>query len=253
MADTLPHIAVVDDEPDLRRAVAAYLGRRGCRVTDLADAAALRALWAREPVHLVVLDINMPGEDGLSLARWLRAQPRPPGIVMLTGNDDLADRIVGLELGADDYVTKPFEPRELLARVRALLRRLGVAPHGAAAVAGSPEPQAPAPAATTVAVAVGRCRFNPHTGEALDAQGRPLALTPNERQLLAVLVAQPRQPVDRGTLLEAMRDRPLEAYDRAVDSCIARLRKKIERDPSRPQAIRTLHGQGYVFTPEEAG
>lgn len=247
MASTLPHIAVVDDEPDLRRAVAAYLGRRGCRVTDLADAAALRALWAREPVQVVVLDINMPGEDGLSLARWLRAQPRPPGIVMLTGNDDLADRIVGLELGADDYVTKPFEPRELLARVRALLLRLGVVPPEVVAPAGPPVPEVPA------LVPVGRCLFNLHTGEALDAHGHPVALTRNERQLLAVLVARPRQPVDRGTLLEAMSERPLDAYDRAVDSCIARLRKKIERDASRPQAIRTLHGQGYVFTPEEAG
>ncbi|WP_326535799.1 response regulator transcription factor [Pseudorhodoferax sp.] len=240
MAETLPHIAVVDDEPDLRRAVAAYLARRGCRVTDLADGAALRALLAHEMVDVVVLDINMPGEDGLSVARWLRTQPLAIGIVMLTGNDDLADRVVGLELGADDYVTKPFEPRELLARVRALLRRLGRS-----------EGVAPAPADTLVRV--GRARFDRRTGQATDAQGRPLPLTRNERQVLALLVQQPQQPVSRELLLQAMREEPLEAYDRAVDSCIARLRKKIEPDPARPATIRTLHGQGYVFTPAAEG
>ncbi len=235
MDDTLAHIAIVDDEPDLRRAVAAYLAKRGCRVSDLPDAAALRALLDREPVDLVLLDINMPGEDGLSLAAWLRKQRREVGIVMLTGNDEAADRVLGLELGADDYITKPFEPRELLARVRAVLRRLNLA---------APAPAAPGP------VRVGRCLFDVERGEASDAQGQALPLTRNEVQVLRLLVAQPGRAVDRGRLLDALRDRPLEAYDRAVDSCIARLRKKVERDPSRPQAIRTLHGQGYVFMPE---
>jgi two-component system phosphate regulon response regulator OmpR len=228
------HIVVVDDEEDLRTVVARYLLKHGFDVSQADGGTQLRAILAERTVDLVVLDINMPGEDGLSLARYLRGQG-PVGIVMLTGNSDPVDRVIGLEIGADDYVAKPFDMRELLARVRAVLRRAERA-------------EAP-PATMGHEVRVGRCIFNMEQRRLYAAHGTQVPLTSLETDLLHIFVSNPNKVLSRDDLLDLRGDPEAEPFSRSIDTRVGRLRKKVEVDPASPQTIRTVHGQGYVFVP----
>jgi two-component system phosphate regulon response regulator OmpR len=228
------HIVVVDDEEDLRTIVARYLLKHGYDVSEADGGAQLRAILSERTVDLVVLDINMPGEDGLSLARYLRGQG-PVGIVMLTGNSDPVDRVIGLEIGADDYLAKPFDMRELLARVRAVLRR--------AERADAP------PATMGHEVRVGCCTFNLELRRLYSASGTQVPLTSLETDLLHIFVSNPNKVLSRDNILDLRGDPEAEPFSRSIDTRVGRLRKKVEVDPANPQTIRTVHGQGYVFVP----
>jgi two-component system OmpR family response regulator len=225
-----PQILVVDDARDIREPLGQYLRRQGFRTRLAANAAEARRAVEEAAPALVVLDVMMPGEDGLSLCRWLVARGGPP-VILLTAMADETDRIVGLELGADDYVVKPFNPRELLARIRAVLRR-----------APPPEPR----------IATGRRRFGPWTHDpAAQAlvrdDGRSVALTSGENRLLGVLLDHPRTVLGRDRLLDLTAGRDAKAYDRAIDNAVSRLRRKIEDDPGRPRLIVTEWGGGYAL------
>ena len=227
------HIAVVDDDADVRDTVAEYLLRHGYAVSALDGGAALRALMAERAVDLALLDINMPGEDGLTIARALRAAG-PIGIILLTANGDQVDKVVGLEIGADDYVTKPFDPRELLARVRSVLRRAS----------------AEAPAATLGReVRVGRCVLNLDTRQLFALDGSPVSLTAMEFDLLRAFCEHPNRVLSRDRLLDLAHGKDIEPFDRSIDTRIARIRQKVEVSPAHPQAIRTVRGAGYMFVP----
>jgi two-component system phosphate regulon response regulator OmpR len=194
---------------------------------------------SRERTDLVVLDLMLPGEDGLAVCRRLRAQPAAPAIIMLTAKGDEVDRIVGLEMGADDYLPKPFNPRELLARVNAVLRRKSAAaPPGAPEAAGVHE--------------FGAFSLNLAT-RTLTRAGKAVSLTTGEFSVLKVLVQHPRQPLSRDKLMELARGREYEVFDRSIDVQISRLRKIVEDDPSHPKHIQTVWGFGYVFVPDSAG
>jgi DNA-binding response OmpR family regulator len=229
------HIAVVDDEADLRDAVATYLGSQGFAISEAGNGAELDALMRERPVDLVVLDINMPGEDGLSIARRLRAAG-PIGIVMLTAQGGVIDRVVGLETGADDYLAKPFELRELLARVRAVLRR--------SEQAGAP------PATMGREVRFGRCLLNLDNLALYAADGEKLPLTPMEFDLLKLFADNPNKVLSRDRILDLAHNKEMEAFDRSVDLRIVRLRRKIEEDPAFPRVIKTVRGAGYIFSPD---
>ena len=227
------HIAVVDDDVDVRETVAEYLLRHGYAVSALDGGAALRALMAERSVDLALLDINMPGEDGLTIARALRAAG-PIGIILLTANGDQVDKVVGLEVGADDYVTKPFDPRELLARVRSVLRRAS----------------ADTPAATLVReVRVGRCLLNLDSRQLFALDGSQVALTAMEFDLLRAFCEHPGRALSRDQLLDLAHGKDIEPFDRSIDTRIARIRQKVEVSPAHPQAIRTVRGAGYMFVP----
>lgn len=227
------HIVVVDDDADVRETVRDYLVRQGLAVTAVEGAAALRALMQERAVALAILDVNMPGEDGLTLARALRREGAM-GIILLTANSDQVDKIVGLEVGADDYITKPFEPRELLARVRAVLRRVSF-------------PAGPAPAQLGRQVRMGRCLLDLDARAMFTLEGEPVALTAMEFDLLAAFCAHPGRALSREQLLDLAHGKEAEAFDRSIDTRIARLRQKIEVDPARPAAIKTVRGRGYMF------
>ena len=227
------HIVVVDDEPDLRELVQSYLTRHGLAVSVASSGDDLRALMAERPVDLAILDVNMPGEDGITIARELR-RLGPIGIIMLTANGDPVDRIVGLEVGADDYVTKPFDPRELLARVRTVLRRI------------APEPQASA-ATLGKEVRIGKCSLNLDSRKLYQADGTELPLTAMEFDLLQTFVRHPNRVLTRDQLLDLAHDKEGDVFDRSIDTRIVRLRQKVEVDPRRPQAIKTMRGAGYMF------
>lgn len=241
-APTASTVLVVDDEPEIRSLLCDYFCRNGFVVKTAQDSAAARAAIALEPPAMALLDVNMPGENGLSLARWLReAHPRI-GIVMLTSASDSVDRIVGLELGADDYIPKPFELREVLARVRAVLRR---------SQAFAAEMVAPATANTNTSH---RIRFGHHT---LDVEARKLwgpddtevELTAAEFDLLALFARHPNRPLSRDQIMEQAHQRGWEVFDRSIDLRILRLRRKIEFNPNSPQLLKTVRNVGYVFTP----
>lgn len=205
----------------------------------LESGAALRVHLRTRMPSLVVLDLNMPGEHGLDIARFV-LNHTAAAVLILTGEGDPIDRIVGLEIGADDYVVKPVDPRELVARVRAILRRGRHAP--------APEPS---PAAPARGVRMGRCVFDPDAPQLLGVDGRPMPLTGKEIELLQVFALRPNRVLSRDQLLELTGDTDGEAFDRSIDVRIARLRKKLEPDPERPQSIRTVRGMGYSFVPEE--
>jgi two-component system phosphate regulon response regulator OmpR len=227
-----PHIVVVEDEPVQRRMLADYLARQNFRVSSLADGAALRRFVARELPAVVMLDVGLPGEDGFALARWLRERSGRVGIIMVTAAGDTVDRVVGLESGADDYIAKPFEPRELLARVRSVLRRAAGAP------AAGPR------------IRIGRRVLDLERRVLVDpADGDDERLTASEFDLLKIFAENPNRPLLRDWLLEVTAHREAEAFDRAIDLRVARLRRKVEIDPSHPQAIRTVRGVGYMFVP----
>ncbi len=255
------HIAILDDEPDITQLLATYLGSNGFRVTQRHQGSALLELMAVDAPDLVLLDLGLPGEDGLSIARRLREHWNC-GLVIVTGRGDAVDKIVGLEVGADDYVTKPFDLRELLARVKAVLRRTR-APEAPAP--GVPPPQA----ATTppnhragIAAAGGangeRFRF---AGWLLDRRARRLAapdgtevaLTSGEFDLLCVFAQHPGRVLSRDFLLEATRGREAAPFDRTVDVQIGRLRKKLEADPQNPQILKSVRSAGYVLVPQVQG
>jgi two-component system phosphate regulon response regulator OmpR len=238
-------IAVVEDEGDLRDVVVEYLRTQGFAALPCPDGAALDAALAEAPVEIALLDINLPRESGLSIARRLRALPHPPGIIMVTALADSVDRIVGLELGADDYIGKPFELRELLARLRSLLRRRDARP----AAAPAPAPRA---AAGGPSLATRFAGYSLHAEERrlLDAAGAEVPLTAMEFDLLLLLAARPGQVLSREQLLALAHGKEVEAFDRSIDVRITRLRRKLEPDPANPCLIRTVRGMGYIFTPD---
>ncbi len=226
-------ILVVDDEPDLREVVEEYFAAHGYAVIG-ASADAARALAARQAFDLALLDIHMPGEDGLSLARHLRERYSRIAIVMLTSAATVVDRIVGLEMGADDYVAKPFDPRELLARVKSVLRRTSLA--GRAELGAE-------------RVRIGRCVLDIAAHRLSDEDGSDVPMTPLEFDLLKALASHPNRPLSREQILQSSQQREWDPFDRSVDLRIMRLRKKIEPDPEHPQYIKTIRNGGYVFVP----
>ena len=235
-----PHILVVDDDREIRDLLAKFLSRHGCRVTAAGGGKEMRRALADWRIDLVVLDLMLPGEDGLTLCRKLRADSALP-VIMLTAMREDIDRIVGLEVGADDYLPKPFNPRELLARIRAVLRRAG-----AAAVRPL--------AASDGEVAMPLLRFagwrlDPQGRRLTDAGGADIDLTAGEFDLLLAFAERPGRVLSRDQLLDLTRGREAVPFDRSIDSQVSRLRHKIETDPSRPALIKTVRGGGYVFTP----
>ena len=235
MVELKKRILVVDDDQRLRELVVRYFTEQGFEARAVADAQGMDRQLARERYDLVVLDLMLPGEDGLAICRRLRSQGTGPAIVMLTAKGDEVDRIVGLEMGADDYLPKPFNPRELVARVNAVLRRR----------------QPGGPAADTEVHRFGGFEFNLST-RSLAREGRPVALTTGEFSVLKVLVQHPRQPLSRDKLMELARGREYGVFDRSIDVQISRLRKIVEDDHAHPRHIQTVWGFGYVFVPDGA-
>lgn len=232
-------LIVVDDDGRIRELLRRYLSQEGFEVLLAEDARALDRLLLRDHADLIVLDLMLPGEDGLSVCRRLRARQDQTPVIMLTAKGDEVDRIVGLEIGADDYLTKPFNPRELLARVHAVLRR-------------RPAREAPgAPSALVEKVAFGPFEFDLALRK-LTRDGDPLALTTGEFAMLKALVRHPRQPLSRDKLAQLARGRDFEPFDRSLDVQISRLRKMLETDPAHPRFIQTVWGVGYVFVPDMA-
>lgn len=232
---TQPHILVVDDDPALRELLTGYLSSNGFSVQAVGDGVALRAALAGGFPDAIVLDLMLPGEDGLALTRGIRAQSNVP-ILMLSARGEEVDRVIGLEVGADDYLAKPFGPRELLARLRALLRR------GQPAAGGAPS------AAETHAQ-----RFGPfgldQAGRRLLRDGSEIHLTSAEFDLLAAFMARPNRVLSRDTLVDLLKGYDRDPFDRSIDIRVTRLRRKIEADPATPAYIRTVRGEGYLFNP----
>lgn len=234
--DLRPHVVVVEDEDFQRETLVEYLDVNGYRASGVENGAALRRLVEKDPATLALLDVRLPGgEDGFALARYLRERSRKMGIIMVTASGDTVDRIIGLETGADDYIAKPFEPRELLARMKAVLRRTG----------------AIEAAAPTSRVRIGRCLLDLETGALTALSGEAIPLRAGEFELLKLFAENPNMPLTRDWLLETVSHRELEAFDRAIDLRILRIRRKIEVDPARPTSIRTVRGAGYMFVPPE--
>jgi two-component system OmpR family response regulator len=237
----LPHIAVLDDEVDITQLLAGYLGSRGYRVTQLHSGRALMALMPTDPPHLVLLDLGLPGEYGFQIARQLREHWRC-GLVIVTGRGDSVDKVVGLEVGADDYVTKPFDLRELLARIKAVLRRL-------APPETLPTPAtAPAPALLSKRVFAG-WGLDTAARSLTNPQGQDVALTTGEFDLLCAFTQHPGRVLSRDFLLEHTRGRGAGPFDRTIDVQVGRLRKKMEADPENPQIIKSVRGAGYILVP----
>jgi two-component system phosphate regulon response regulator OmpR len=237
MAEQKTKVLVVDDDLRLRDLLNRYLTEQGFVVRAVADAHAMDKLLAHERFDLLVLDLMLPGEDGLSICRRLRGTKNGIPIVMLTAKGEDVDRIVGLEMGADDYLPKPFNPRELVARINAVLRRRGATlPPGA-------------PSAETESVTFGGMTVD-LAMRTLTKDGEKISLTTGEFALLKVLVTHPRVPLSRDKLMELARGREYEVFDRAIDVQVSRLRKLVEPDPSNPTYIQTVWGFGYVFVPD---
>ncbi len=234
-----PTLLVVDDEPELRDLLAEYFVRQGYRVELAADATAARSRVEAGAPHAAILDVHLPGEDGLSIARWLRERHPGVAIVMLTTAADTVDRIVGLEMGADDYVPKPFDLRELHARIKSVLRRLQ-----------SPIASAPAPLNALAAghrVAFGQCQLDLETRLLRGPDGQDIDITAAEFDLLALFARHPNRPLNRDQIMEQAHHRGWDVFDRSIDLRIMRLRRKIERNPDKPEVIKTVRGVGYVF------
>src|SRR5271170_2454956 len=234
--DTAAHILVVDDDQRIRQMLTRYFEQEGYRISVAADGPTMRA-QLNDSVDVILLDVVMPGEDGLALARDVRATS-DVGIIMLTGRDDVLDRVVGLEVGADDYIAKPFHLREVLARVKSVLRRRGPAP-------AQPPAQ---PEAGKDVICFDGWRLDTSRRQLVSPKGQDIALTTGEFDLLAALAKYPGRVFGRDTLMDLTRGRSWEAFDRTIDAQIARLRKKIEADPKNPRLVKSVRGVGYVFT-----
>lgn len=238
MTDKQPCVLVVDDEAPVREMLREYLGGHGFRVHVASGGESMREALATTVPDVVLLDITMPGEDGLSLARYLR-EHFDVGIVMVTASGEVVDRIIGLEIGADDYIAKPFDPRELLARLKSVLRRTRRAPVDATPTANT----------ATRRVRVGTCTLDLDARRLIGANGEDIPITAMEFDLLNVFISRPNRVLSRDDILDLTQNRDWNPYDRSVDIRIARLRRKIEADPSKPELIRTVRGSGYVFVP----
>jgi two-component system, OmpR family, response regulator len=228
-----PHIVIVDDDREIRSLLSQYLDKHELRTTAVSDAEELRRVLQRSRVDLVVLDLMLPGEDGLTICRELRQRSQVP-IIMLTARGEEVDRIVGLELGADDYVPKPFNPRELLGRIRAVLRRAAHAPR-------DPSPE------SVRAFSFAGWRLDTVTRSLTDASGRQIDLSGAEYRLLAVLLAAPNRVLNRSQLTELLRGREADPFDRSIDVRVSRLRQVLGDDARAPQIIKTVYGEGYVI------
>jgi DNA-binding response OmpR family regulator len=228
-------ILIVDDEQDVREVLEEYLGSHGYVALAAENASAAKTIAATHPVDLALIDIHMPGEDGLSLARHLRERYATMAIVMLTSASTVVDRIVGLEMGADDYVPKPFDPRELVARVKSVLRRTTSA--GRSELGAS-------------RVRIGRCVLNLDAHRLIDEHGNEVAMSPLEFDLLKALAEHPNRALSRERILNLKQQGDWDPFDRSVDLRIMRLRKKIEPDPEHPRFIRTIRNEGYIFIPD---
>ncbi|ENO85882.1 osmolarity response regulator transcription factor OmpR [Thauera linaloolentis] len=231
-------VLLVDDDARLRDLLSRYLQEQGFAVKAVSDAPMMDRALHREHFDLMVLDLMLPGEDGLAICRRLRAAENNLPIIMLTAKGDDVDRIVGLEMGADDYIGKPFNPRELVARIQAVMRR-------------QPQTLPGAPTAEDEIVVFGSVRVNLGT-RLLERNGEEIQLTTGEFSLLKVLLQHPRQPLSRDKLMELARGREYGVFDRAIDVQISRLRKLVEDDPAKPRFIQTVWGFGYVFVPDDA-
>jgi two-component system phosphate regulon response regulator OmpR len=235
-----PHILVVDDDTKTRQMLSRYFEGEGFRVSTASDGVAMRQCMASKAVDLVLLDLVLPGEDGLQLAREIRAGARPDiGIIMITGRSDVVDTVVGLEVGADDYVAKPFQLREVLARVKSVLRRTRPA-------TTTVRPGA-APAQEEI-IRFDRWQLDVPRRQLTSPGGSDVPLTTGEFDLLLALARNPGRVLDRDRLMDLTRGRDWEAFDRSIDAQIARLRKKVERDPRHPVLIKSVRGVGYVLT-----
>lgn len=235
MNKSRPHLLLIDDEASIRDPLGKYLERQGFRVTEVADAAAGRSALLSYDIDLVLLDIMMPGEDGLSLCRHIAATAGPP-VILLTAKSEETDRIVGLEIGADDYVVKPFSPRELVARIKVVLRRVASG----------------APKLRSAGEVYSFAGWTLHSGEQtlLDPEGVLVPLSSGEYRMLEALVERAGQVLTRDQLLDLTRGREGGPFDRAIDNQISRLRRKLEVDPKDPQHIKTIWGGGYRFSSE---
>jgi len=231
-----PHILVVDDDLRLRDLLERYLVQQGLHARGVANAVGMRRALAEYHVDLIVLDLMLPDADGLQLCRELRADGVQTPIIMLTAKGDDVDRIVGLEIGADDYLGKPCNPRELVARIRAVLRRQPKA------VVGAPQTE-------QASVRFGRFTFDPATRQLLD-EDTPVKLTSGEFAVLAALVAHPFETLSRERLIALARGREHDAFDRSIDVMVSRLRRCLEDDPRQPRWLQTVWGEGYVFVPQ---
>lgn len=235
------YVLIVEDDTDVRRMVAEYLSEHGYTVAQADGGAAMRSEIDRSLPDVVLLDVRLPGEDGLTLARYLRER-YDVGIIMVTAAGEVIDRVVGLEIGADDYVTKPFDPRELLARLKSVVRRMQA--KSPAAVSGEPAPKA--------RVVVGRCELDLGSHQLFGRDGEEVPITTMEYELLKTFVEHPHKVLTRDQILTLTRNREWEPFDRSIDIRIARLRRKVEADPGKPQVIRTVRGAGYMFVPSRA-
>ena len=234
--DSTPHILVVDDHRDIRDLVAKYLTKNGYRVSVADGGAAMKKLLASSVIDLVVLDLMMPGEDGLTLCRDLRAQNNLP-VIMLTAMAEDTDRVIGLEMGADDYLTKPFNPRELLARIKAVLRRANSLPQQRGVLSGD-------------RLAFDRWIIDNGQRELIGEDGVAVPLSTAEFLLLSAFLQHPKMVLSRDQLLDLTSGRAASAFDRSIDNQVSRLRRKIETDPKKPELIKTVWGGGYSFTAE---
>jgi two-component system phosphate regulon response regulator OmpR len=233
----MARVLVVDDDAEIRRMLTEYLSGHAFEVTAVDGGVAMRAALQEHTPQVVLLDVSLPGEDGLALARYVRER-YDVGIIMVTAAGSVVDRIVGLEIGADDYIAKPFDPRELLARIKSVLRRTrGAAPGDAATTAKVPR------------LRIGRCTLDLQSRRLFDADGADVPITAMEFDLLKTFVEHPNQVLTRDRLLTLTRNREWEPFDRSIDIRIARLRRKVEADPDNPLAIRTVRGAGYMFVP----
>jgi len=234
--DQRPHVIVVEDEQFQRETLIDFLEENGYRASGVETGAALRKIVEKDPPALVMLDLRLPGgEDGFALARFMRERSRKVGIIMVTASGDTVDQVVGLETGADDYIAKPYEPRALLARIKAVLRRAG----GASAATTSPR------------VRMGKCLLDLQAHKMTTLDGKDVALRAGEFELLKLFAENPNRPLSRDWLLETTSHREMEAFDRAIDIRILRIRRKIEVDPAHPTSIRTVRSAGYMFVPPE--
>ena len=234
--DIRPHVIVVEDEQFQRETLIDFLGDNGYRTSGVDSGAALRKLVEKDPPALVLLDLRLPGgEDGFALARFLRERSRKVGIIMVTASGDTIDQVVGLETGADDYIAKPYEPRALLARIKAVLRRAG------GAEAATPNAR----------VRMGKCLLDLQSRRLTALSGEEIPLRSGEFELLRLFAENPNRPLSRDWLLETTSHREIEAFDRAIDIRILRIRRKVEFDPAHPTSIRTVRSAGYMFVPPD--